>query len=262
MIITSFQNPTIKFIQSLEKPRERRDSGLFVFEGIKELSLAIEGQFELDKIIYSSSLILREEIERMIQGQSVELIEVSKEIFNHLVYRKDIANVLVLAKQKKHDFAQVDLPEDALIAVIEGIEKPGNMGAILRTADAAGVDAVIIADGKTDIYNPNVIRSSVGCVFTMPILQASSVDALNFLQKNKFNIFTTYLFTDHYYYQSNFKGKTAIVFGSEDRGVTDIWLEESIMKIKIPMHGKIDSMNVSNSAAILLFEAVRQRTKI
>ncbi len=261
MIITSFQNPIVKFIQSLEKPRERRDSGLFVFEGIKELTLAIEGQFELEKIIYSSSLISREEIEKMTAGQPIEFVEVSKEIFNHLVYRKDIANVLVLAKQKKHNFSNVKLEVNALIAVIEGIEKPGNIGAILRTADAAGVDAVIIADGKTDIYNPNVIRSSVGCVFTMPILQASSVETLNFLQGNKFNIFTTYLFTDHYYYQSNFKGKTAIVFGSEDRGVTDVWLEESIMKIKIPMLGKIDSMNVSNSAAILLFEALRQRSK-
>lgn len=262
MIISSFQNPIVKFIQSLEKPKERRVSGLFVFEGIKELTLAIEGSFEIEKIIYSSALISLEEIEQMTGGLQIEFVEVSREIFNHLVYRKDIANVLVLAKQKKHTFDQLRLKENALIAIMEGIEKPGNIGAILRTADAAGIDAVVIADGKTDLYNPNVIRSSVGCVFTMPIAQMTSIETLNYLKSNKFNIFTTYLFTDHYYYQSDFKGKTAMVFGSEDRGVTDIWLDESIQKIKIPMLGKIDSMNVSNSAAILLFEAVRQRSKI
>jgi TrmH family RNA methyltransferase len=146
-----------------------------------------------------------------------------------------------------------------LVLILEGVEKPGNLGAVLRTADAAAVDAVIICDPQTDFYNPNVIRSSVGCIFTNQLAAASSEETIEWLRKNNIAIFCTYLKASKSYHLTDFTQPSAIVMGTEATGLSDVWVKNSTANIIIPMLGKIDSMNVSNAAAVVVYEAMRQR---
>lgn len=255
--ISSRQNPLFKEIHALEKSKERRIHQLFVLEGIKELDLAIEGGYEIVKLIYpddiSPAVLNKPAI------KPLEKVAFSRALFDELCYRKGIDNVICLAKPLSHAIKDVKLPENPVVLVIESIEKPGNLGAILRTADAVGVDMVVVCDMSTDLYNANVIRSSVGCLFTNKIVVTDSANAKEFLIREKFNIFTTYLHTSNDHFSCDYTGKTALIFGTEATGVSEIWLTDEIKKVKIPMRGKIDSMNVSNSVAVLLYEVLRQR---
>ena len=238
--ITSIQNPFIKHLAQLkDKSRERKKTGLFLIEGIREISLAIKGGYELETVLF---------------------YEVSKDVYQKLAYRDTTEGVLAVAKSKDHFIEDLSFnSKTPLILVAEAPEKPGNIGAILRTADAANVDAVIIANPKTDLYNPNIIRSSVGCVFTNTIATGSTNAIIKFLKAQNINIYCAALQASVGYHTQNFTKSTAIIVGTEATGLSNEWLENSTQNIIIPMQGEIDSINVSVAAGILIFEAKRQR---
>lgn len=260
--ISSLQNPEIKTLLNLQdKARERKKSGLFVVEGIREASLAIEGGYSMHKLYFLRDYASPEAHEKLFQNAG-EVIEISREIYQKIAYRESTEGIIALVKAKHHEVEDLHFKtRNPLLLIAESPEKPGNIGALLRTADAAGIDAVIIANPTTDIYNPNVIRSSVGCVFTTQIVWGSTTEILRFLKARKFQILTAALTdTAENYLLQDYTVPTAIVVGTEATGLTPEWLQASDRSILIPMRGKIDSMNVSVSAAILLFEAIRQRS--
>ena len=258
--ISSLQNSFIKELITLkEKSRSRKKFGRFLIEGKKEISLAIEGDYTIDAFIYNPNIATLEEI-KMPTDQEIDLIEVSDEVYQRLAYRESTQGILALAKVKELTLSSIKFKRaNPLILVAEAPEKPGNIGALLRTADAANVDAVIIANPRTDLYNPNIIRSSVGCVFTNQIATGTTDEIIAYLKRNNINIFCAALQASVNYHSQDFTNATAIVVGTEATGLTSNWLENSTQNIVIPMQGAIDSMNVSVSAAIIIFEAKRQR---
>jgi TrmH family RNA methyltransferase len=258
ILITSTQNPKIKSLLALEKPRERRKQQLFLVEGAKEIKLAIEAGYKIGNIFFCEEIINKEEAD-FVYAQDKLLIPVSKDVFEKIAIRESSGGMLAVAEQKTHRLEDIKLSKRPLLLILESVEKPGNLGAILRTADAAGVDAVIICDPQTDFYNPNVIRSSVGCVFTTQIASATSETTIAWLKKEGVNIFCTYLKASKPYHEINFTQPSAIVMGTEATGLSDVWVDSSTANIIIPMSGKIDSMNVSTATAVVVFEAKRQR---
>lgn len=257
-IITSTQNPRIKNLLTLEKPRERRKQGSFVIEGRKEITLAVEAGYDIESLFYCEELIPREHLENIIRSADI-LIPVSKEVFDKIAVRENSGGVVAVARQKKHALQSIRLSTNPLLLILESVEKPGNLGAILRTADAAGVDAVIICDPTTDFYNPNVIRSSIGCIFTTQVASATSDEALSWLKANNIVAYSTYLKASRPYQLVDYTIPCAIVMGTEATGLSDVWITGSQNHIIIPMQGRIDSMNVSTAAAVIVFEARRQR---
>lgn len=243
---------------ALEKPRERRKQQLFLVEGAKEIKLALEAGYKIGNIFFCEEIIDKEESEFLF-AQDKLLIPVSKEVFEKIAVRESSGGMLAVAEQKTHRLQEIKLNKNPLLLILESVEKPGNLGAILRTADAAGVDAVIICDPQTDFYNPNVIRSSVGCVFTKQIASATSEETISWLTKENIHIYCTYLKASKPYHEINFTEPSAIVMGTEATGLSDIWIQHSTSNIIIPMSGKIDSMNVSTAAAVVIFEVKRQR---
>ena len=242
-----------------DKSRERKRTRLFLIEGIREISLALKGGYVLETILFYPELFALEQLHTFTK-RPVDCIEISKEIYQKLAYRQTTEGLLAVAKSKNHDIGLLKIQtKQPLILVAEAPEKPGNIGAILRTADAANVDAVIIANPKTDLYNPNIIRSSVGGIFTNTIATGSTTAIIDFLKAEQINIYCAALQASKIYYKQNFKLPTAIVVGTEDKGLSDSWLNNSTQNIIIPMAGEIDSMNVSVAAGILIFEAKRQR---
>ena len=230
---------------------------MFVIEGKKEVGLAVEAGYKIGNLFYCEQIISKSELGNLADDKLV--IPVSKEVFDKIAVRENSGGVIAVAEMKTHRLEDIKLSKTPLVLVLESVEKPGNLGAILRTADAAGVDVVISCDPQTDFYNPNVIRSSVGCVFTQAIASASSAETIEWLKKNKIKIYCAYLNAARPYHQINFNDAAAIVMGTESTGLTDTWVKAADANIIIPMFGKIDSMNVSTSAAVLVFEAVRQR---
>ena len=257
--ITSTQNPKVKSLLALEKPRERRKQQLFIVEGKKEIGLAIEAGYKIGNIFFCDEIVSEAELATLPLENKL-LIPVSKEVFDKIAIRESTGGMIAVAEQKTHRLAEVRLSKNPLLLILEGVEKPGNLGAVLRTADAAGVDAVIICDPQTDFYNPNVIRSSVGCVFTNQLAAATSEETIAWLKENNISIFCTYLKAAKPYHQIDFTKSAAIVMGTEATGLSDIWVKNSDANIIIPMSGKIDSMNVSNATAVVVFEAIRQRS--
>ncbi|WP_179320573.1 TrmH family RNA methyltransferase [Winogradskyella helgolandensis] len=258
--ISSVQNPFVKQLVLLkEKSRQRKKSGQFLIEGKRELSLAIKGGYKIDTLLFYPELFSESEANALSQYE-IECIEISKDVFQKLAHRDTTEGVIAVVNSKKHTLEDLKLTsKNPLILVAEAPEKPGNIGALLRTADAANVDAVIIANPKSDLYNPNIIRSSVGCVFTTEIAMASSEDAIAFLKKYNFNIYSAILQESEPYYSQDYTLPTAIVVGTEATGLTEEWRAAATKNISIPMQGVIDSMNVSVAAGILIFEAKRQR---
>ncbi|MFA5360188.1 MAG: RNA methyltransferase [Patescibacteria group bacterium] len=255
MIIESVQNEKIKNLVKLrEASRERKQQGLFLIEGWREINLALKGGVEIENLFYCQDYIKQE-----LALDEEKIIEVSKKVFDKIAYRENPDGFLAVAKIKQEKLKSIKLSAKPLIIVLEAVEKPGNLGAILRTADAIGVDAVIINDPKTDIYNPNVIRASQGTVFTVPTVLSSISETVEFCKNNKIKIFATTPETKKEYTGINYNAGCAIVMGTEDKGLSNEWLKTADEKIKIKMSGKIDSLNVSVSTAIILFEVVRQR---
>ena len=261
--LSSLQNPLVKQITALQdKSRERRKQGLFIVEGKREISLALQGRYSLIQMLYCPEIVSSESISGMLESfsPSVEIITVTQEVYQKLAYRSSTEGIIALFKTKEHQLQNLVFQgENPLILVAEAPEKPGNIGALLRTADAANLDAVIIANPKTDLYNPNIIRSGVGCLFTNQVATGTTSEIIEFLKAKKVAIFSAALQASIPYAQCNFQQATAIVVGTEAEGLSETWLQESTQNILIPMQGKIDSMNVSVAAGILIFEAKRQR---
>ena len=256
--ITSGSNPLIKKVKQLQKASKRKKAQLFIVEGLREVKLALEAGYQIEQLLFCSDFLPEDELKSFLKG-TFPIADVGGDIFNELVYREDSKNVLAICQYKPVNLKHLKISQQPLILVLETVEKPGNLGAILRTCDAAGVDAVLVCDNQTDLFNPNVIRSSLGAIFTNQVVLCSSDEAIKWLQAHEVNILTSYLHGAENYYTSNLKQPIAIVMGSEAGGVSDVWIQNARKKVLIPMHGKVDSMNVSVSAAILLFEAVRQR---
>jgi len=257
-LISSIQNPKVKSLLALEKPRERRKQQLFIIEGKKEIAMAMEQGYKIGNLFYCEDLISPDELQSL-HFTDRFYVRVTKDVFDKIAVRENSGGVIAVAEMKLHSLDQVKLSKNPLVLVLEAVEKPGNLGAILRTADAAGVDAVIICDPQTDFYNPNVIRSSVGCVFTTQTASATSEETIAWLKKNNISIYCTYLKASHPYHQIDYTKPSAIIMGTEATGLSEVWVKNAAANIIIPMGGKIDSMNVSTAAAVVVFEARRQR---
>ena len=261
--ISSGQNSFIKqLIQLKEKSRMRKYSGQFLIEGQREVELALKGNYELEIVLFYSELFSEEELNKQLKEVTLQpdIVSISKEVYQKLAHRETTEGLLAVAKAKSLTLSELNINKDnPLILVAEAPEKPGNIGALLRTADAAKVDAVIIANPKTDMYNPNIIRSSVGCVFTNQIAIGSTAEVINYLKEHNINIYCAALQASVDYHTQDYIKPTAIVVGTEATGLSEVWLQHSTQNIIIPMHGEIDSMNVSVAAGILIFEAKRQR---
>ena len=259
--IVSAQNSRIKNIQKLSaKSKERKEQGLFVIEGAREISLALAGSYHFDSVFYCPELFAGTDYPEVLQSISSNIFyEVSAAVFGKIAYREGSDGILAVAKSKDHSLSSLHLPKNPFIIILESVEKPGNLGAILRTADAAGVDALIICDPLTDVYNPNTIRSSVGCLFTVPVAVSENTETWSFLKTKGIRTFAAELQAAQWYQDADFTGPSAIIMGTEADGLSPFWLKNADARIKIPMRGKIDSLNVSVSTAVITFEAMRQR---
>ena len=258
--ITSTQNSYIKqLVQLKEKSRDRKKSGMFLIEGQREISLALKGHYTIDTLLFCKDYIEAIQIETL-TTTNTEMIQVSKDVYQKLAYRDTTEGVIAVAQSKTLDLSDLKFDKpNPLILIAEAPEKPGNIGALLRTADAANVDAFIIANPKTDLYNPNIIRSSVGCVFTNQVASGTTDDIISFLKAKDINIFCAALQASKPYHTQDFTTATALVVGTEATGLSTEWRDHATQNIIIPMQGEIDSMNVSVAAGILVFEAKRQR---
>lgn len=261
--ITSAQNSRIKdLLQLQEKSRLRREKGLFVVEGRREVRRCLDSGF------YGAAMFLcpeilgedqTDEFASMATGDC-DVFTVPAAVYGKVAYREGTEGVIAEFHAKSHRLEDLVMGGDnPLIAVVESVEKPGNLGAILRSADAAGADALIVCDPLTDIYNPNLIRASLGAAFSVPVATSSSEEAIGWLKGRGIRIYTAQLQDSKPYYDCDMTGGTAIVLGTESEGLSDLWRDAADAHLMIPMLGMVDSLNVSVSAAILLYEAVRQR---
>ena len=256
LLISSTQNPKVKHLLALQqKSQLRRKEGLIVVEGARELGHCIDAGLKPKTIFYCPALF---NIDKL-STNDAQLIEVSQEVYDKIAYRGSTEGVIAIVPGHQLTLNELVLGDNPLIIVLEGVEKPGNIGAVLRSADAAQATAVIVCDPLTDLYNPNLIRSSIGAIFTVPCVACSSDECIEFLKTNNITILTAQLQDSELYYNTDMRQGTAIVMGTEATGLTNAWREAADAHIRIPMKGALDSLNVSVSAAILLFEAVRQR---
>lgn len=260
-MITSLQNSSIKNIVKLYKSsKERRDQQLFVIEGARELSLALQSNYSIKSVYVCREMFINTKYPDVLDTLSDNAIfDISSSVFEKIAYRENTDGIVALAEPRQHSLSNIKLSDNPFIIILESVEKPGNLGAVLRTADAAAVDAVVVCDNQTDLYNPNVIRSGVGCLFTLQTAICSSEEALEWLKANNINVYAAELNGASQYNKVDYTTPSAIVMGTEADGLTDFWINNAKERIKIPMRGKIDSLNVSVSTAIITFEAMRQR---
>ena len=263
--ITSLQNPKIKHLLTLQqKASLRKEEQLFVVEGLRELTHCIKSGYEIDSVFtisYDDYLINIQVPYLTLSSTMPAVYEVSGKVYEKIAYRGSTEGVIAIVKARQHTLTMLEnnATTNPVYVVLESVEKPGNLGAILRSADAAGIDGVIVCDPLTDLYNPNLIRSSIGAIFTVPVAVCSSEECIAFLKEHKIQILTAQLQDSNLYYEQDMTKGTAIVMGTESTGLTDTWRKAADAHIRIPMLGKLDSLNVSVSAAILMYEAVRQR---
>lgn len=254
--ITSSANPKFKrLIALLQKSSERRESALFTVEGVREISHCIKAGYKPDCIFFCPDIVSEETLPQC------RHFALSAGLYAKAAYREGTEGAIGMFQAIEHPLSSLHLKDNPLIAVLESVEKPGNLGAVLRTCDAAGADALIICNPRTDLYNPNLIRASIGAVFTVPTAVCTTAQAITFLKSKGIRILTAQLQDSSLYYDCPMTKGTAIVMGTEATGLSDKWRQAADAHIRIPMLGKLDSLNVSVSAAILLYEAVRQRNE-
>lgn len=263
LTITSVQNPRVKAVVALQqKSAERRRTGLFVVEGQRELEHCVEAGLEVQEVFVCEEIAgdgFGGKTTEHAAGSCEHVTLVSRAVYEKMAYRGGTEGVMAVVRSRVLRLEDLTLGERPLVVVVERVEKPGNLGAILRSADAAGADAVVVCDALTDLWNPNLIRSSIGAVFTVPTVVCGSEECIAFLKGHGIQILTAQLQDSHLYYDTDMRCGTAIVMGTEATGLTDVWRRAADAHIRIPMLGRLDSLNVSVSAAVLLFEAVRQR---
>lgn len=256
--IISPANPRIKNVLKLkEKSSERKLQDLIVVEGLREILMAKENGFGIKTLFVCEDIAGKKSKELV--SSATHLVKISKDVFEKITYRENSDGLLALVVPKHLRLKDLELSAIPLLIILESVEKPGNLGAILRTADASGADAVIVCDPKTDIYNPNVIRSSIGCVFSKQVVSASSDDVIKYLKEKNITSFAAALTAKKNYTATDLAIPVAIVFGTEAEGLSQKWLSSADEQIKIPMLGKTDSLNVSASCAVIIYEAIRQR---
>ena len=260
--ITSSHNQRIQSVMNLRERRIREKTNLIIVEGFREVLRAKEGKINFKELYvcpffyhHVGTRELAEELER----SHVEILEIAKEAFLKIAYGQRQEGILAVCQKPRLTFSNLRLSKKPLLVVVEGIEKPGNLGAILRSRDAAAVDGLILCDGGTDVYNPNVVRASLGTVFCVRVLESSKAQTLGFLRENRIKVYVAMPQAKTIYTNVNLNTAFTLVLGSEQKGLSDFWIKNSDLSVRIPMYGHADSLNVSSTAAILLYEAVRQR---
>lgn len=259
--LTSTANPRIREAIALqEKSALRRKSGLFVVEGVRETAQALAAGIRLQALFVTEAAAASPDSPvRACELAGTSVYRVSGTVYAKLAYRGGTEGILAVARTPEHRPEDLKLTDNPLVIVLESVEKPGNLGAVLRTADAVGADAVLVCDPLTDLYNPNVIRSSLGGIFTVPVCALSSEEAAGWISRHGLKILTAQLQDSELYYDTDMTCGCALVMGTESTGLTDFWRRRSDARIRIPMLGRLDSLNVSVSTAILCYEALRQR---
>lgn len=262
--ITSLQNPRIKQLVKLRDRRPRDEAGVFLVEGYRQIRRALEKNIRLTELYISPEWYLGENEPALVaqaQAAGAQVFELTKEAFAKVAYRERPDGLLAVAPQWKRSLTDIVTPagKPPFLLVVEAIEKPGNLGTILRSADAAGVDALIVCDPVTDLFNPNVVRASTGVLFSVPVVIASSEEVREWLRAKAIRSVATTPSATDLYTATDLRGPLAIVMGSEQYGLSDYWLKEADNRVVIPMAGQADSLNVAMATIITLFEAVRQR---
>ena len=264
-MITSVQNPRVKAAARLRDRQGRSDQGRIIIDGLREIGLALAAEIGVVELYYFSGLCEDEEHRRLIanvEQQGAEIIEVAPHVMEKLSFGHRVEGLVAVAQPPQKSLADLKLGADPFVVVVEAIEKPGNLGAILRTADAAGVSAVIVADGRTDLFNPNAIRASLGAIFTVPVCAANGDEAQAWLREQKLRLLATRVDGSVEYTQVDYRGGVAIILGSEARGLSERWQGADVTPVRLPMLGRVDSLNLSATAAVLFYEALRQRRDV
>lgn len=256
--IDSPKNPEVKALVRLKERRVREREGRFLVEGAREVTRALEGGVPLERL-YTCSELLTEGARVVLGRVDVDVTDLSPAAFERISYRENPDGVLATAPVRPLALETLALPEEALVLVVDGLEKPGNLGALLRTADGVGVNAVFATGEGTDLYNPNVIRASMGSLFSRPVLHAGTPELLAWLRRGGFRLVATTPHTDTLYWDASYSGRVALLLGAEDRGLSAAWLEAAETHVRIPMRGLADSLNAATAGALLLYEALRQR---
>ena len=263
-MITSPHNPRVKLAARLRDHRQRKKEQRILIDGAREISRAISAGVALQEIFVCAELCRGAEAKQLLEllpGSGAELLEVSETVFSRLAFGQRAEGIVAVAAVPPHRLEDLVLPENPLVAVLEGVEKPGNIGAVLRSADAAGVSTLVVADPRTDLYNPNAIRASLGTIFTLPVATAAAEEVLAWLQTRKLQIVAARVQGSVAYTEIDYRRPTAIVLGSEADGLGPHWIGDDIRAARLPMLGAADSLNVSAAAAVLFYEALRQRTQ-
>jgi TrmH family RNA methyltransferase len=261
--ITSRQNPRVKHAVALRDSRERRRSGRILIDGARETLRAIEAGISPVEAFICDELCQSAEAQNArsaLHSSPAEQLQVSADVYAKIAFGDRHDGIIAVANRPDRGLAKLNLPQNPIVAVLESLEKPGNVGAILRSADAAGVDAIIVADGRTDLYNPNTIRSSVGTVFRANVCEATTVETLSWLRSRDLLIIAARPGAEKLYTDVDLRSGAAIVLGGEADGLTDAWRPPDVFPVRLPMHGIADSLNVSTTAAVLFYEALRQRS--
>lgn len=264
--ITSLQNPKVKNAVKLADRKTRNETGLFLIEGYRELKRASDSGVSMQTLFICPKLFLGSNEQALIdqvRTSGAEIILCSEQVFQKLSYRDRPDGLVSIAVQMQRHLkdlvARLASKKDPFLIIAEAIEKPGNLGTILRSADAAGVDGVIVCDRCTDIYNPNVVRASVGTLFTIPVVEASSSETMLWLKERKIKVVAATPSAQEEFTDADLTGGVAIAVGTEQLGLTELWMQASDIKVRIPMHGVADSLNVATATTLLLYEVVRQR---
>lgn len=261
--ITSLQNPHVKAAVRLRERKHREKQGQILIDGARELRRAIDAGLALIEVFVCPTLCRSREARQMaaiLPSAGATIFSVTEPVFAKLAFGNRVEGILAVAAMPEQGLDRVRLPALPLVAVLEGLEKPGNLGAVLRSADAAGVSAVIAADPRTDLYNPNAIRASLGTIFAMPVAAATAADTVAWLKRQGLRIFAARVDGSVLYTQADFRVPAAVVLGNEAQGLTAAWSGAEVTAVRLPMLGQGDSLNVSAAAAVLFYEAVQQRS--
>jgi TrmH family RNA methyltransferase len=262
-MITSLQNPRVKAALRLRDRRHREKQARIRIDGARELLRAIRAGVALREAFVCEPLCSGDDAQRVLAAlpdSGAEILDVAEPVFQKLAFGDRAEGVLGVAEMPTPGLSDLALPAGALVAVLEGVEKPGNVGAVLRSGDAAGLSALIVADGRTDLFNPNAIRASLGTIFSLPVATATAQETLDWLRRQGLAIFAARVEGSVPYTEANYNRPAAVVLGSEAAGLTDVWTADDVTPLHLPMLGAADSLNVSAAAAVLFYEALRQRT--
>lgn len=262
MELTSLKNPKVKYVYKLRNRRFREKEQKTLLEGYRELTRSSEYGMKVLEVYYCPSMFLGENefpLLESLREQGITTYEVTEPILEKIAYRERPEGLIAIAQIQSHTLEDIPLVENGLYLIAESIEKPGNLGSILRSADASGVNGIILCDKCTDIYNPNVIRASTGALFSVPLAECTAQEAYDWVRENNIKVLAATPHTDNIHTDANMTQSVAVAVGTEQSGLTDFWMNNADIKVKIPMLGKIDSLNVATATTIMLYEAARQR---